>query len=147
MRTWGAGRLDYHRTVGVLSEECMKYGISTAAPPAGADAKIHFTPINSDKYQISYQTTAPGVIFISESFYPGWEANAGQYPVIHAFGAFKGIVIPKAGSGVITVKFSPKVLWIGLAISGVTLSILFTILGVLVYRSRSLASHRDAKTT
>lgn len=133
----GVGRLDYHRTLGVLREECVKYGVSTAAPPAGAVAKIHFTPINSDKYEISYQTTAPGVIFISESFYPGWEANAGQYPVIHAFGAFKGIVIPEAGSGVITVKFSPRVLWIGLTISGVTLSILLTILGVLVYRSRS----------
>jgi hypothetical protein len=140
-----AGRLDYHRTLGVLSEECVKYGVSTATPPAGAVAKIHFTPINSDKYEISYQTTAPGVIFISESFYPGWEANAGQYPVIHAFGAFKGIVIPEAGSGVITVKFSPKVLWIGLTISGVTLSILLAILGVLLCRSRSPASHSNAK--
>ncbi len=119
-----AGRLDYQRTLGVLSEECVKYGVSTAAPPARAEAKIHFTPINSDQYQISYQTTAPGVIFISESFYPGWEANAGQFPVIHAFGAFKGIVIPKAGSGVITVKFSPRVLWIGLAISLTTLTVL-----------------------
>jgi hypothetical protein len=116
-----AGRLDYHRTLGVLRDECVKYGVSTAAPPAGAEAKIHFTPINSDQYQIFYQTTAPGVIFISESFYPGWEANAGQYPVIHAFGAFKGIVIPKAGSGVITVRFFPEILWAGLAISGVTL--------------------------
>lgn len=132
----GAGRLDYYRTLGVLREECVKYGVSTAAPPAGAEAKIHFTPINSDQYQISYQTTAPGVIFISESFYPGWEANAGQYPIIHAFGAFKGIVIPEAGSGVITVKFSPRVLWIGLTISLTTLSVLLGAWLWMVIRAR-----------
>ena len=122
-----AGRLDYHRTLGVLREDCAKYGVATSPPPANARASVQFIPKNSDEYQIQYQTTAPGVIFVSESFYPGWQADGGKYPVIHAFGAFKGIVIPEAGSGVITVKFSPGILWLGLAISGTTLLGLFIV--------------------
>lgn len=131
-----SGRLDYHRTLGVLREECVKYGVSTNTPPARADAKIHFTPVNSDQYQISYQTTAPGVIFISESFYPGWQADAGRLPIIHGFGAFKGIVIPAAGSGVITVTFSPGILWIGLVVTGTTLVLLLVGLVVVVRMER-----------
>jgi hypothetical protein len=131
-----SGRLDYHRTLGVLAEECAKYGISTSTPPIQANAQIHFTPVSSDEYRISYQTTAPGVIFVSESYYPGWQADGGRYPVIHAFGPFKGIVIPEAGSGVITVKFSPRTLWLGLAISGVTLGLLLAALVLFVRRDR-----------
>lgn len=117
-----ANGLDYRQAIGVLREDCLKYGISTSAPPTNADAKVIFTPITPEKYQISYQTTAPGIIFISESFYPGWQADSGKYPVIHAFGAFKGIFIPEAGSGVITVKFSPWTFKVGLAISLATLA-------------------------
>ncbi|MEI6564635.1 MAG: hypothetical protein WCO42_10065 [bacterium] len=129
-----SGRLDYHRTLGVLREECVKYGVANSAPPVNAQAQAHFTPVNSDEYQISYQTTAPGIIFISESFYPGWQADGGRYPVIHALGAFKGIVISEAGSGVITVKFSPRILWTGLLVSGTTLCLLLVTLAAIMRR-------------
>ena len=116
-----SGRLDYHHTLGVLREDCEKYGVVTSVPPATAKARVRFTPVTPEEYRLSYETTAPGIIFISESYYPGWEADGARFPIINAFGAFKGIVIPEAGRGVITVKFSPRVLWMGLAISGVTL--------------------------
>ncbi len=114
-----AGRMDYRQTVGIMQDDCVKYGIRTGAPPAQAQVRLVIK--NPDEYQVSYQTTAPGVIFISESFYPGWQAEGGRYPVIKAFGALKGIVISEAGSGVITVKFSPATLRMGLVISGATL--------------------------
>ena len=138
-----AGRLDYHRTLGVLREECVKYNVAIPSPAVNAQSQIHFTPVNSDGYQISYQTTAPGIIFISESFYPGWRAGDGHYPIIHAFGAFKGIVIPEAGNGVITVRFSPQVLWIGLAVSGVTLGVLLLLLLIGKWRSKRCLSGMD----
>ncbi len=119
-----SGSLDYRHTLGVLREDCVKFNITTSEPSANATAQVHFTPVNSDEYKISYQTTAPGVIFISESYYPGWQADGGRYPVVHAFGAFKGIVIPEAGSGVITMKFSPWIFKLGLAISLITLLVL-----------------------
>ena len=141
-----SGRLDYRSTLGILEDECAKYRISTSTPPLQASAQIHFTPVSSDEYRISYQTTAPGVIFVSESYYPGWQADGGRYPVIHAFGPFKGIVIREAGSGVITVKFSPRTLWLGLTISGVTLGLLLATLVVFVRRARRCGtSNRDSQ--
>jgi hypothetical protein len=131
-----AGRLDYRRTLGVLEEECVKYGVRTSPASAISDANIHFTQVSPEEYRVSYDTPVPGVVFISQRFYPGWEADNGRYPIIRAFGAFTGIVIPEAGAGVITVKFSPKVLWLGLAISGVSLSVAAGVLIVLLARSR-----------
>lgn len=119
-----SGRLDYHHAVGVLSEDMARVEIVPSHYPARESAEVHFTPETPEEYRISYRTTAPGIIFISESYYPGWEAEGGKYPIIRAFGAFKGIVIPEAGSGVITVKFSPRSFKIGLAISFTTLMVL-----------------------
>jgi len=132
-----SGRLDYKKTVGILSDDCVKYHVLTSAPPAAATAEVRFNPKSPEEYQISYRTTAPGIIFVSESFYPGWEADGGKYPIIRAFGAFKGIVIPEAGSGVITVKFSPRSFKIGLTISMTTLAML--VMGLVVLRRRCKA--------
>jgi len=131
-----AGRLDYRNEIGVLREDCIKYGIPTTATPSNINAQVHFIPKTPDEYQISYQTTAPGIIFISESYYPGWQADGGRYPVIHAFGAFKGVVISEAGSGIITIKFSPWPFKVGLAISLTTLVGLIVVCGWMGWRRR-----------
>lgn len=117
-----SGRLDYQRAAGVLVEDCARLGIPTGVPPVKAEATVTFIPVTPDEYRIEYRTTTPGVIFVSESFYPGWVANDGQFPIIRAFGAFKGIVVREAGQGVITVKFSPWTFKAGLAISLTTLA-------------------------
>ena len=135
-----AGRLDYHSEIGVLRQDCLTYGVATGAVPATASATAHITPVSPEEYRISYQTTAPGIIFVSESFYPGWYADGGRYPIISTFGAFKGIVVPEAGSGVIVVKFSPPVLWIGLAITLSTLGVLVALLGWSTFRTRRKAA-------
>jgi hypothetical protein len=132
-----SGRLDYRRAAGVLAEDCVRLGLSTGVPPMTAEASVTLVPVTPEQYRIEYRTTAPGVIFISESYYPGWKANEGRLPIIKVFGAFKGIVIPEAGQGVITVKFVPRVLSIGLAISGVTLGLLILVLVVVVRRRKA----------
>jgi hypothetical protein len=122
-----AGRLDYRREVGVLAEDCSRFGLACDSGSTNAIARVSFAEVSPEEYRIEYTTTTPGVIFVSENFYPGWEANAGQYPMIRAFGAFKGIVVKEPGHGVITVKFSPRSFRLGLAI---TLTTLLVLLGV-----------------
>jgi len=117
-----SGRLDYRREAGVLTEDCVRLGLSTATPPVNAQATVTFTPVSPEEYQIAYKTTAPGIIFISESFYPGWVADGGKRPIIKTFGAFKGVVVSEPGQGVITVRFSPWTFKVGLAISLTTLA-------------------------
>lgn len=131
-----AGRLDFHHEVGIFQEDCLKFGMQTSTPPAEAKATVRFIPKTPDEYQISYETSAPGIIFVSESYCPGWQAEGGRYSVIRAFGAFKGIVIPEAGSGVITVKFVPASLRLGLIISGLSLGLLMVLFGFMLKRDR-----------
>lgn len=119
-----SGRLDYRRVLGVLQTDCERYALPTSAVPADAQADARITPKTPESYEIAYRTTAPGVIFVSESFYPDWEADDGQLPMIRAFGAFKGIVISKPGEGVVRVSFKPRPLRLGLAISGASLILL-----------------------
>ncbi len=131
-----SGRLNYWLQIGISSEDAHHYGVSLAAQPAEAHAEVRFIPKTSEEYHISYKTTAPGIIFVSESFYPGWEADGGRRPIIKAFGAFKGIIISEAGQGVVTVRFAPRVFYIGLAISMSTFGVLVVVAGIALLRHR-----------
>lgn len=122
-----SGRLDYKREVGVLGSDVRRFGLLSGATPTNAEAFVRFIPVTPEEYRIEYQTPAPGVIFVSESYYPGWVANDGQIPIIKVFGAFKGFVVRESGQGVIVVKFSPWKLKLGSAIS------LFTLVGLIVF--------------
>lgn len=140
-----SSKLDYQHQIGVFRADCVETGILIMKTPEGAQSEVHFLPKTPEEYQISYRTTAPGIIFVSESFYPGWVADGGKFRIIRAFGAFKGIVIPSAGSGVITVKFSPLSFKIGLAISLATLVLLVLTYVVLVRRQTKITNNRVQK--
>lgn len=132
----GSGRLDYWRQIGISRDDARLYGISLAEPSSDAKAEVRFIAKTPEEYQISYNTTAPGIIFISESFYPGWVADNGKRPIVKTFGAFKGIVISEPGQGLITVRFAPQVFYVGLAISLSALVVLIIVAGFVFWRSR-----------
>ena len=70
---------------------------------------------------ITYEVDHPGIVFVSQSFYPGWVANGGLFKIVEVFGAFQGIIIPRAGRGRIILRFDPPVLHWSIAISVVSL--------------------------
>jgi uncharacterized membrane protein YfhO len=63
----------------------------------------------------------PGIIFLSETFYPGWEPLDKKHKLIKVFGAFTGIVVPETGTGEIVLQFKPAKFRVGAMISGVLL--------------------------
>jgi hypothetical protein len=138
-----AGHLDYHHTAGVLRTECAQFGVVTTRPPVTAQAEVRFISKTPDEYQLSYRSTAPGVIFISENYYPGWQASIGDkcLPMVRVFGAFKGVVVPESGAGIITLRFVPHTFIVGLIISAVTCVVLVVGAALL---SRTM-SRRDVK--
>lgn len=131
-----AGTLDYRRELGVMEGDQRRYTLPVNAGPGIAPARVSLTQKTPEWYQIAYETARPGVVFISESFYPGWEADGGRRPIIKVFGAFKGIVITEAGKGVIDVRFSPASLRHGVVISGTTLLVLLITVAALAWRRR-----------
>ena len=116
-----SGLLDYRQEAGVLSDDCARLGLVVSGLVSNVESSVSFTPVTPEEYRIEYKTTAPGIIFVSENYYPGWLANEGKFPVIRIFGTCKGIVVREPGKGVITVKYSPRSFKAGLAISLTTL--------------------------
>ena len=125
------GALDYRRVMAVRTDE-----FNTTLPifPDIAAGEVKLIRQTPEHYQIQYHTLTPGIIFVSESFYPGWEVQdeAGhRFQIIHAFVAFKGIIIPTAGRGTLDVRFQPRSFRLGAAISCLTALAL-----VIFYRRR-----------
>ena len=104
--------------------------------PASTNDTIQFACIAPGSYSVAYKVDQPGIIFVSETFYPGWTATDGRVKLVKTFGAFQGIVIPEAGTGRITLHFSPSVFKWGIAITllsiAATALLAFTPVGILL---------------
>jgi hypothetical protein len=136
-RDLDSGALDYRQTLAVRSDELGTRLPSAVPTPVSSVPPVQFFQINPERYLIQYVANTPGIIFVSEAFFPGWEAvdeHGQSYPIIHAFTAFKGIVIPKAGAGKLTVRFRPASFRLGAGISALTLLLLGGFYGWLIRR-------------
>lgn len=113
--------LDYSTTVAVFEDE-FEYGDITDMEPLYGQVTIQET--EQEEYSIQYLVPYAGVIFISQYYYPGWNAyleDGTELDVIHTFGAFTGIVLPEGGSGTIRFVFEPRTFKIGAWVSLVSL--------------------------
>jgi hypothetical protein len=112
------GELDWHKETAVWG--FAAHDIDQLVRPTatmGTNDEIRFVSKTPEAYSITYTVAQPGVVFISQSFYPGWVADGGRFRMVEVFGAFQGIVIPQPGRGEIAVRFSPPVLKVGLLVS------------------------------
>jgi len=120
LRDLDTGALDYRREVAVLAAE---FGSQGPVSAAGGPGEVEWIRHSPEYYQIRYHARSPGIIFVSESFYPGWEVRdetGRDFQLVHAFLAFKGIVIPQAGQGTLEVRFRPRSFRLGAVITGLT---------------------------
>lgn len=132
-----AGRIDYHNEIAILASS----GVSLPAvshAPGDTDDEVRAVWHSPECYTIRYSVGSPGIIFVSETYYPGWRTSDPRCKVVKAFGAFKGIVVPEAGQGELTVQFAPDLFKIGGLISGLS-GVLF--LGALLVVTRKKASY------
>jgi hypothetical protein len=129
------GDIDWHNEVAV-SEPFSFDGLRGDEPNRGAgdNDSVQFQSLTPESYSITYSVSRPGIVFISEAFYPGWAPDDEHTKLIEVFGAFQGLVIPQAGTGRIVVRFSPPALKLGATIS--IISIMATALLCLGKRSR-----------
>jgi hypothetical protein len=95
----------------------------------GANDELRFESITPESYSISYTLNQPGIIFVSQAFYPGWVTDNEHIKLIEVFGAFQGLAVPEAGRGRIVVRFAPSILGKSLAISLFSLVITLAVAG------------------
>ena len=114
------GAIDYHQVVAVLRppSDLSLLNYRSINPPRDDDC-VEIVRRRPGVYVLRYNVHSPGVIFLSESFYPGWQATPDRdFQIINAFGAFVGVFVPAAGVGEITVKFAPGIFVQGLIVTG-----------------------------
>jgi hypothetical protein len=112
--------LPYHDVIGVLKSDATLFAstMDGASMVSNLAARVMLRHPVPEEYRIQYETTTPGILFLSETFYPGWKTQNSKYKLIKVFGAFTGIVVPEAGKGEIILKFCPKSFRLGAVISG-----------------------------
>jgi hypothetical protein len=92
-------------------------------PPGGSSGTDAIAVIDSHPESLSLKVTtaAPSLLVLAESYYPGWRAwvDDRQVPVYRADIAFRGVAVP-AGAHTVRMQFSPAILPVSLAVSGMT---------------------------
>ena len=112
------GEIDWHNEAAVS-------GPPTVGEPRWSDQdqvtdtndEVQLDSLTPESYAITYNVSRPGIVFVSQTFYPGWMANDGHVKLVEVFGAFQGVVIPEAGRGRVVVRFSPSVLKLGITVT------------------------------
>ncbi len=121
------GQIDWRREAAVVDSDIPGLtGQERKDDATNTDDEVRFASVSPETYSVKYHVSRPGIIFVSQAYYPGWQVINAWFQIVEVFGAFQGIVIPQAGEGEVIVHFSPPALKMGLAIS--LISLLITIL-------------------
>ncbi|MDA0698855.1 MAG: hypothetical protein O3B16_03325 [Chloroflexi bacterium] len=88
--------------------------------------------VNSDQpgaLQLTVQSAAPGLLVVSEAWYPGWMASvngAAWQPSIPVNGFVQGVALPGSGTHTVQLQYRPPALLWGAALSllGIALAVL-----------------------
>jgi hypothetical protein len=88
-------------------EECSDAGVWSFDRP------------DSDTMRINADLRCRGLLVVSETFYPGWEATVDgkPQPIYEVFGALRGVVL-ESGSHRVEMRYRPAVITVGAALSG-----------------------------
>ncbi|MDP9352409.1 MAG: YfhO family protein [Chloroflexota bacterium] len=115
------------RTLELLSTRAVdprRVALLPEAPPQdfgraeGAVDEVHITHYGPDRIRLSVTTTAPGLLVLSEVYYPAWKAKAnGQAARVHAAKYLLRAVPVPAGRSEVELWYESDALTIGLLVS------------------------------
>jgi hypothetical protein len=121
------------RSTAILEEAAPVLGV-----PLEPDAdRADITDDEPDRMAIATSTTAPGLLLLSELYYPAWHAYVDdqRVPVYVADGALRAVGVP-AGDHHVELRFESQALLVGCSISVATIVVMATLLAVSRFASR-----------
>jgi hypothetical protein len=107
-----------------LRETAVVTEVPAPAPaPAAGNSAVRIEQWEADRQIVHADLSAPGLLILSEVYYPGWEATVdGQRAdLVRADGILRGVALP-AGSHRVEVRYAPGSLAWGLWISALALA-------------------------
>ncbi|KPL11957.1 hypothetical protein AMJ85_02400 [candidate division BRC1 bacterium SM23_51] len=132
-----SGEVDLAREAAVAQEVNLP-GVS-AREDAPAD-RIEFTRYEPDLIEVRTESARPGVLCFAEIFYPGWvaELDGNRAEILRVNFLLRGVFLPTAGNHRVTLRYAPRSLTVGKAISAATLLAALALL---------IADHRRRRTS
>lgn len=128
-------KLDFKKQV-IVEEEILPNSSSGTG-----SAILVSSDINNQKFNI--ESSAKGIFYISDTFFPGWTANINNKPakIYRVNYNFKGIVVPE-GKSTIELTYFPISLLVGIYISigSIILLIILSISSMLFYKRHPIVS-------
>ena len=104
-------------------------------------SQITFHHYQEDRFDLTVKTSSPGLLVLSEVFYPGWEATVNGQPahIYKVDGLLRGLIV-SSGENRIVLRYRPRwflagVLLTALAVAGTS------IFAALVWRGEKAAKH------
>ena len=103
-----------------------------APPPDSRADEVAVTDYAADRIHLAAHSGAPGLVVLSDTYDPGWRAyvDGEPAPVLVANHALRAVPVP-AGEHTIELRYEPRSLTIGIAISLATVLVLVGALAVL----------------
>jgi hypothetical protein len=98
--------------------------------PAVGTETVTFAAYGPSSSTIRANLTAPGLLVLADSYYPGWNAYVDglPQPLYAANVAMRGVYVP-AGAHTVEFKYEPLSFWGGALISTATLILLLLVVG------------------
>jgi hypothetical protein len=94
--------------------------LELAAPdgPPAVTPPVTVARPNSDRFELDVRMVLPGIVVVSEQFFPGWEAQLDGRPaeVFPVNGALMGIAVP-GGDHRVSLRFLPRAIKVGLPVT------------------------------
>ena len=106
---------------------------------------VEYIDYANNSLSLRLTTDRPVLLVLGEVEFPGWQAtlNGEPAPIYRANYAFRGIVVPAAGTHQIDMIYRPRSFQIGLGVSGLTAVLLLLLTGWQF--KQELATHTDRK--
>lgn len=116
-----AGDVDFHRVV-LLDRDPEVPSLDRGQDPFVPATITSYAP---ERVEIAVEAPAPGVLVLTDTYYPGWHArvNGANRQILRANGLFRAVAVP-AGRHEVVFEYRPESLRLGAAVSMLSLVIL-----------------------
>ncbi|MCP4356530.1 MAG: YfhO family protein [Chloroflexi bacterium] len=116
------GELDWRQTAVIETPLPVELSRQLSSSPIPAQGQATITRYGLNQVDVVVDTAVPGLLVLSDTFYPGWQATVDGTPaeIFEVDGAFRGLFIP-AGQHQITFQFRPQVMHIGIILAVLSL--------------------------
>jgi hypothetical protein len=101
-------------------------------------ASINFTLYEANRMELAVRSESPGLLVLSEIYYPGWEALVNGLPkhIYKVDGILRGLLLDRGDSHVV-VRYRPRSILLGAASSAFTFTGIAVFALILFWRSRA----------